>query len=109
MTQRIFVVRKGEVFMFENILARFENDEIVLINRTIAKESIDSFTLDKMKKSLSFQKLMISNNDETESEIVELVDSTLRKITKLTETEWNILKENTPLPCLDEDFSDDVY
>lgn len=85
----------------KEIIADWNNEEIVFVNHLIDGENLESFSLEKMKKAIEFQKLIVS--DDAEDEVKELLDSTAKKIKKLTENEWNEIKSFSPLPCLDEE------
>jgi len=83
----------------DGILSNFTNDEIVFVNRMISGENLNTFSLEKMKKAIGFQKMMAVG---AEDEVKELISGTFEKISAISENEWEELKKLSPFPCLDE-------
>lgn len=84
----------------------FDNDERVLINRIVKGENLSSYKKSNLVQSLMFQQSILG--EESDIDVRELVSATLSKVNLLTDDEWEEIKKNIPLACLDEDIYEDT-
>ena len=84
----------------------FDNDERVLINRIVKGENLSSYKKSNLVQSLMFQQSILG--EESDIDVRELVSATLSKVNLLTDDEWEEIKKNIPLACLDEDIYEDA-
>ena len=78
---------------------RFDNDERMIINGLIESENVSKFTMGRMLKKIDLQISLIAG--EMADEMKAIYKGLRTKISALTEDEWVMLKDATPLFCLD--------
>ena len=73
----------------------FNNEERILVNGICKDEKLDSLSRQKVLDSLTFSKQI---TDDTDTMILDLLNSTYSKVNVLTDAEWDALKCLTPFP-----------
>lgn len=86
---------------------RFDNDERMIINGLVESENVSKFTMGRMLKKIDLQISLIAG--EMADEMKAIYKGLRLKMSALTEEEWVMLKDATPLFCLDveEPYSED--
>ena len=84
----------------------FDNDERVFINHLTDGEDLRKYSRQNLLSMLNFQNSILT--EESDEDVRDLVSGTLSKVNLMTDEEWEIMKKQLPLPCLDEEIYEET-